>query len=399
MNGQNRQRHLALSLARMVAVSLMVVACGVLAHPQPASASVASEEQQFFDLTNQARAGLPALQYDPAASSVARTWADWMAANQVLQHNPNLAANVNQYVTTQWTRLGENIGYGPSPESIQTAFLNSPPHRANILGDFNRVGVGVSHSGGTIWVVLDFVKGPSLGSTLPPPPPPPPPPVQWLLRNAASSGSPNISFPYGMANDIRLSCDWNGDGTDTPGVFRNGQWLLRNSNAPGSPDIVFNYGIAGYTPVCGDWDGNGTETIGIYTGGLWLLRNSNTPGPPDMVFAYGAAGYQPIVGDWNGDGTDTIGIFVNGTWALRDANSSGPPSSVFNYGIAGYRPVTGDWDGSGTDTIGVYVGGTWVLRNNNSPGPGSVFAYGTAGYQPVTGDWNGDKVDSIGVMA
>jgi uncharacterized protein YkwD len=364
----------------------------------PAGADVASEEQSLFDLTNQARSGLAGFQYDPAAASVARTWASQMAAQQNLQHNPNLVSQIDQYVTADWTRLGENIGYGPSVSAIQDAFMHSPEHRANILGDYNRVGIGIAHNGNTIWVAVDFVKGPPLAA--PPPPPPPPSPVSWLLRNAASPGTPDKTFAYGMKGDIRLSCDWDGNGTDTPGIFRNGQWLLRNSNGPGQPDIVFNYGVAGYQPICGDWNGDGVDTIGIFTNGQWLLRNSNSAGQPDLAFAYGAAGYQPVVGDWDGNGTDSIGIYVNGTWVLRNTNSPGYGFTSFNYGAAGYQPVVGDWDGNGTDTIGIYVNGTWVLRNTNSPGYGAAtFAYGAAGYQPAVGHWNGNGADSIGVIA
>lgn len=39
--------------------------------------------------------------------------------------------------------------------------------------------------------------------------------------------------------------DWNGDGIDTIGVFRNGQFLLRNSNTAGDPELVINLGQAG----------------------------------------------------------------------------------------------------------------------------------------------------------
>ena len=54
----------------------------------------------------------------------------------------------------------ENVGFGPDTTALQNAFMNSPPHRANILGDYNRVGVGAAFDGnGTLWVTLDFIKG------------------------------------------------------------------------------------------------------------------------------------------------------------------------------------------------------------------------------------------------
>ena len=47
--------------------------------------------------------------------------------------------------------------------------MNSPGHRANVLGDFNRLGVAVVRAlNGQLWVTLDFVKGPALSGTAPP---------------------------------------------------------------------------------------------------------------------------------------------------------------------------------------------------------------------------------------
>ena len=98
-------------------------------------------------------------------------------------------------------------------------------------------------------------------------------------------------------------------GGDTVGVFRpsNATFYLRNSNSAGAPDITVKLGKTGDYPVVGDWDGNGTDTIGVYRNGVFYLSNSNTTGHVDLTFAFGKAGDQPIAGDWNGDGIDTIG--------------------------------------------------------------------------------------------
>jgi uncharacterized protein YkwD len=132
---------------------------------KPAFAAAADDESQLFNLHNidRGNAGLGALQNDVAAAGVARAWSQKMAASQVLSHNPNLVGDVNANVTTQWTRLGENVGMGPSPVSLDQAFMNSPPHRANILGDYNRMGVGaVRDSRNLLWITVVFVKGPAL---------------------------------------------------------------------------------------------------------------------------------------------------------------------------------------------------------------------------------------------
>ena len=72
--------------------------------------------------------------------------------------------------------------------------------------------------------------------------------------------------------------------------------------------------LRGDLPVVGDWNGDGTDTIGVFRNGTWFLRNSNDPGPVDVAFSWGARSQIPVVGDWNGDGTDTIGVYRLGTW-------------------------------------------------------------------------------------
>lgn len=77
-----------------------------------------------------------------------------MMATDNLHHNPNLGS-----VTTGWVSLGENVGVGPSVSSIHTAFMNSPPHRGNVLGDFTHVGIGaVRASENKLWITVVFMK-------------------------------------------------------------------------------------------------------------------------------------------------------------------------------------------------------------------------------------------------
>jgi hypothetical protein len=66
----------------------------------------------------------------------------------VLAHNPSLTTDV-----CCWAGLGENVGYGGSLQVLNSAFLASPEHRANIMGRYNQVGIGVAtDKHGLIWV-------------------------------------------------------------------------------------------------------------------------------------------------------------------------------------------------------------------------------------------------------
>ena len=71
-----------------------------------------------------------------------------------IYHNPNLSG-----VTGVWQKLGENVGVGVDANSLHDAFMASSSHRANILGDFNYVGIGAKTSeDGLMWVTVVFMK-------------------------------------------------------------------------------------------------------------------------------------------------------------------------------------------------------------------------------------------------
>ncbi|HYP26237.1 MAG TPA: M12 family metallo-peptidase [Blastocatellia bacterium] len=212
-----------------------------------------------------------------------------------------------------------------------------------------------------------------------------------FLKNTNASGFADILLTYGIPGDIAVAGDWNGDGIDTIGVYRNGDFLLRNSNTNGFADIVVTFGAPGDLPIVGDWNGDGTDTIGIYRNGTFLLRNSNTPGDPEIVFSLGVTGDVPISGDWDGNGTVTTGVFrpANGALFLKNTNATGFADILLTYGVPGDKPVTGDWNGDGTDTIGVYRNGDFLLRNSNTNGFADiVFTLGVGGDSPIAGDWD-----------
>jgi hypothetical protein len=214
------------------------------------------------------------------------------------------------------------------------------------------------------------------------------------LRNSNTGGFADREFFYGTAGDIPVAGDWDGDGRDSIGIYRNGTFFLRNSNNTGFADLQFVFGQPGDVPVAGDWDGDGVDTIGVFRGGRFFLRNSNSSGVPDLDFFFGTPTDIPIVGDWDGNGTDTVGAFrpTNGFVYLRYTNTQGFADVEFFYGQAGDRPVVGDWNGDGVDTIAIYraVEGTpfFYLRNSNATGFADVtFPYGSSGDLPIAGYW------------
>ncbi len=205
----------------------------------------------------------------------------------------------------------------------------------------------------------------------------------WKLRSSLSGGPATTTFTFGRSTDPKLMGDWDGNGTLSPAVFRDGTWIVRK-NWTTTTRITFTFGQAGDLPVAGDWDGDGRDTIGVFRSGRWLLRNSLSTGPANLDFTFGSTGSQPVTGDWDGDGRDSVGVFRNGSWALRNSNSTGVATYRFSYGTTGDVPVVGEWDRDGRDEIGVYRKGQWLLRNRLTSGSTSrSFTFGGATSRPV----------------
>ncbi|HSN57180.1 MAG TPA: CAP domain-containing protein [Candidatus Sulfomarinibacteraceae bacterium] len=150
-----RKAFTTLSVKRRALVALLAGAL-VLATALPALAS--AEEAEFITLINQSRSaqGLGPLSdfWDLTDDARVHT-AEMIAAGQIYHSNN---AQLSGY-TTGWAKLGENVGMGPNPSLLHQAFMSSPGHRANILGDFDRVGVGTARSAdGTLFVTVLFMQ-------------------------------------------------------------------------------------------------------------------------------------------------------------------------------------------------------------------------------------------------
>jgi hypothetical protein len=155
-----------------VVLTVAALVAALLPYAPEAALADGGVEAEFVAATNRERAaaGLPALSVASDLVAVARRHSVRMADQSHLHHNPNLAGEVSG-----WQKVGENVGRGPSVSSIQTAFMNSPGHRRNILdADWTQVGIGVEVRDTTIWVTVVF-RLPS-GATAAPAPAPAPSP-------------------------------------------------------------------------------------------------------------------------------------------------------------------------------------------------------------------------------
>ncbi|HEV8116480.1 MAG TPA: CAP domain-containing protein [Acidimicrobiales bacterium] len=165
--------------------------------------------------TYRAQNGLGPLAEDPVTSVVAQTWTETMAASNNLAHNPLLS----QQVTTPWTRLGENVGYGGDEASLFQAFLGSPGHRANILGAYNAIGIGQAYANGQLWTTHVFLF---TNAVLQPPPPPPPAPCSSAGGGVSPAGSTGTGQPTYVALTPARLMDTRPGGATTDGISAGG---------------------------------------------------------------------------------------------------------------------------------------------------------------------------------
>jgi uncharacterized protein YkwD len=153
------------------AVALGVSAAMVLTSTPTASARpvapVSAREQarieigqdawQLFQVTNASRGrfDLPKLLLDREMSAVARRHSVAMARAGALFHTTDVDVYLHG---TAWHMWGENVGYTPTDvASVQQAFMESTPHRENILNRaFSHVAIGTVRVDGTLWVTVFF---------------------------------------------------------------------------------------------------------------------------------------------------------------------------------------------------------------------------------------------------
>lgn len=126
--------------------------------PVPAPPASAAESDLAGRINaERANAGLAPLAFQGVLRDQARAWSTQMATAGRISHHPDLTAEAYR-ADSNWLNYGENVGVGGDVGSIHAAFMASQAHRANVLGDFNQVGVGIVESGGQLWVTVRFLK-------------------------------------------------------------------------------------------------------------------------------------------------------------------------------------------------------------------------------------------------
>ena len=125
----------------------------------------AADEQQAVVLMNADRRaqGLPDLQVDSKLTNLGEQYAQDMVNRNFFSHtNPEGQTPFDRMKLAgiAYTYAGENIAINQNVSTAETAFMNSPGHRANILNvSYTNVGIGVAYDkSGNVYVVQEFIK-------------------------------------------------------------------------------------------------------------------------------------------------------------------------------------------------------------------------------------------------
>ncbi|HUP84575.1 MAG TPA: CAP domain-containing protein [Acidimicrobiales bacterium] len=358
-------------LCRLVGLVLMAALLVSVVPAQSAGADNLTDEQAFAAALNEVRAGagLPPLAMEVRLVDIARGWSAQMAAANVLSHNPSMSSQA----PSNWQRLGENVGFGGSVDSIHKALVASPGHYANIVNPyFNYVGVGVVRSGDRIWVTQNFMQAPS----------------GVLVQTASASGSAaatgatadgyRILASTGGVYDFGTAGSFGGvpagsrivGGASTPS--HNGYWAVAEDGTVHARGDAGSFGGLGGTHLSAPIVGMAASPTGK---GYWLL------GRDGGVFTFGDAGFFGSTGDLRLN-KPVVGITASptgkGYWFV--ASDGG----IFAFGDADFFGSTGDIR-LNQPIVGMAASpsghGYWLVARD-----GGIFAFGDSDFFGSTGD-------------
>jgi len=154
------------SISRLLAAFILAALIGMWFAPRASSAPAGrpstSAEQLLYDAVNRERAslGLEQLQWDTALANAARLHTTLLAEHDALSHRFTGEADLQTRLRTagaSFRLVAENVAEAPDIESLHIAWMNSPPHRANILDpQVNSIGIAIERRGQQYFATQDF---------------------------------------------------------------------------------------------------------------------------------------------------------------------------------------------------------------------------------------------------
>lgn len=397
--------------ARILSIILPVILIvgASVATAAPAQAAT-GDAAKIFAQTNaqRAKAGLKPLISDPALDKAAAEWARALARSCTFKHSTS-TWRAERVAKAGWSATGENIAAGYAANSVVTAWMASPGHKANILNT-KYTGVGIGYAKGTCyssyWVQIfgwtktagpagagdvsgdlnvDVVAQTSSGSVL-------------LYRGngrGGLSGSGTAGTGWETKDKLITLGDFTGDGiSDLGRVGTDGAFELLKGTGAGkyAAPAKIGTGWGSHRRIIGgiDFDGDRrTDVLAVDSSGVLKYYRGSGAGTfagsaRTIGSGWGSMTAVVYAGDFNGDTRgDIIARKKDGTLWLYPSTGTGRFFTSKKIGT-GWGSMTaifspGDIDGSGKpDVLARRSDGTLVLyRGNGAGGWGSVSVIGS----------------------
>jgi hypothetical protein len=208
-------------------------------------------------------------------------------------------------------------------------------------------------------------------------------------------GSAQVGYAWGMAGDVPVPGDFDGDGKTDFSIFRpsTGIWWVVKSSDNTSYSIAFGAGSDKVAPA--DYDGDGKTDAAVFrpTTGIWYIQPSGGSGYYGVTFGLGTD--IPTPADYDGDGKADIGVWRDSNKTFYSSGSSSWQLAVSSQPLAvgNNTPVSADYDGDGRADYAIRNGNNWIIKNSTN-NQTSTITWQNTNDLSVQNDYDGDgKVD------
>ena len=186
--------------------------------------------------------------------------------------------------------------------------------------------------------------------------------IDWYIDYNGDGNLGESIIQFGLLGDIPLIGDFDANDRDDLAAGRwnpargGYDWYLDTAGNGNLAEKTLQYGLAGDMFLTGDFNGDRRDELiavrkNTSTGGLnWYFDLLGNGGAAERTLAYGLIGDVPIMGDWNGDGLgDDMAVVRRNEqrggldWYFDLLGDGDTEDKIIEFGLLGDLPVAGKW--------------------------------------------------------